>query len=131
MSFIKEFFFPSNKTEDPTADDSTSTTKTDPIVEGIFTPRTLSNFNGHDDPKIFMAVKGTVYDVSAGRSFYGPSGPYSNFAGHDASRDNIREFHEPIDPLDDLTPQDKEALDGWEEHFQKKYPVVGKLVPGN
>jgi len=28
-----------------------------------------------------------------------------------------------------LTPQDREALDGWEEHFKKKYPLVGKLVP--
>lgn len=86
MSFIKNFLFPSAQTSDPTADDSTSTTKADPIVEGQFTPRKLSVYNGHDDPKIFIAVKGTVFDVSAGRQFYGPSGPYSNFAGHDASR---------------------------------------------
>jgi len=86
MSFIKDFFFPPAKTADPTADTSNSNSKVEPIVEGEFTPRKLSVFNGHDDEKIFMAVKGNVYDVTSGRQFYGPSGPYSNFAGHDASR---------------------------------------------
>lgn len=85
MSFIKDFLFPSVKTSDPTADDSNTNAK-DPVVEGEFTPRKLSVFNGHDDEKIFIAVKGNVFDVTAGRQFYGPSGPYSNFAGHDASR---------------------------------------------
>ncbi|CDR47600.1 CYFA0S34e00474g1_1 [Cyberlindnera fabianii] len=135
MSFIKNLIFPV-KTSDPT-DDSSAAAK-DPLVEGIFTPRTLSHYNGHDDERIFIAVKGTVFDVSQGRQFYGPSGPYSNFAGHDASRglacnsfdmDVIRDWHQPIDDLEGLTAQDHEALDGWEEHFKKKYPVVGQLVP--
>lgn len=32
-----------------------------------FTPRELSNFNGFDLEKIYIAVKGNVYDVSKGR----------------------------------------------------------------
>lgn len=43
--------------------------------------------------------------------------------------ENVRTFDQPIDTLEDLTPEDKEALDNWEEHFKKKYPIVGKLVP--
>lgn len=141
MSFIKDFLFPV-KTTDPTvatnnASNSSSSAQ-EPIVEGLFTPRTLSKFNGHDDEKIFISVKGTVFDCSAGRQFYGPSGPYSNFAGHDASRglalnsfdmETVREWDQPIDDLSDLKSEEQEALDGWEEHFKKKYPVVGKLVP--
>lgn len=134
MSFIKNFLFPV-KTSDPTEDATVDSN--DSIVQGKFTPRSLSRYNGHDDPKIFIAVKGTVFDVTAGRQFYGPSGPYSNFAGHDASRglalnsfdfDVIKEFHEPIDTLEGLNKEEQEALDGWEEHFKKKYPVVGQLV---
>ncbi|KAH3664317.1 hypothetical protein WICMUC_005845 [Wickerhamomyces mucosus] len=139
MSFIKDLLFPV-KTSDPTTDSSTSistSTTKEPIVEGLFTPRTLSKFNGHDDEKIFIAVKGQVFDVSTGRQFYGPSGPYSNFAGHDASRglalnsfdfDTIRSWDQPIDDLNDLTDEDKDALNNWEEHFKKKYPIVGQLV---
>ncbi|KAH7865006.1 hypothetical protein Vadar_001104 [Vaccinium darrowii] len=33
-----------------------------------------------------MAVKGWIFDVIAGESFYGPGGDYAMFAGKDASR---------------------------------------------
>ncbi|KAG7825255.1 hypothetical protein KL909_001547 [Ogataea angusta] len=56
------------------------------VEEQEFTPRTLYKYNGFDLEQIYIAVKGNVYDVSKARQFYGPSGPYSNFAGHDASR---------------------------------------------
>lgn len=133
MSFIKNIFFPAAKTVDPLADSASDNT----TVETNFTPQTLSKYNGHDEAKIYIAIKGTVFDVSQGRQFYGPSGPYSNFAGHDASRglalnsfemDTIRGFDQPIDDLKGLSKDELEALNGWEEHFRKKYPVVGKLV---
>lgn len=34
----------------------------------------------------------------------------------------------PLDTLSDLDDDQKEALKGWEERFQEKYLVVGKLV---
>ncbi|EDO16535.1 hypothetical protein Kpol_1064p16 [Vanderwaltozyma polyspora DSM 70294] len=110
----------------------------EPIVAGQFYPRTLYKFNGHDDEKIFIAVKGKVYDCSSGRQFYGPSGPYSNFAGHDASRglalnsfemDCVKDWDMPIDDLSGLTAEEISALNDWEEHFQGKYPCIGTLVP--
>lgn len=103
-----------------------------------FTPRELSNFNGFDLEKIYIAVKGNVYDVSKGRQFYGPSGHYSNFAGHDASRglalnsfemENIRRWDEPIDDLQGLNESELKSLDNWEGMFRGKYPCVGTLVP--
>ncbi|AGO09884.1 AaceriAAL106Wp [[Ashbya] aceris (nom. inval.)] len=147
MSFVKNMLFGGVATsEDPTgltqdANGNVSkdgSTVDEPVVEGKFFPRTLYKFNGHDDEKIFIAVKGKVYDCTAGRQFYGPSGPYSNFAGHDASRglatnsfelDAVKHWDQPVDDLSDLSEQQLEALDGWAAHFEKKYPCIGVLVP--
>jgi membrane-associated progesterone receptor component len=72
-------------------------------------------------------VRGRVFDVTPGRNFYGPGGPYENFAGRDASRGlAFGSFDE--DMLEDLDDEQKEALKGWEERFLEKYLVVGKLV---
>jgi membrane-associated progesterone receptor component len=37
-----------------------------------YTPRTLVKFNGLDGGRILLAIAGTVFDVTAGRGFYGP-----------------------------------------------------------
>ncbi|GAA5867129.1 hypothetical protein JCM8547_006248 [Rhodosporidiobolus lusitaniae] len=105
------------------------------------TPKQLSHFSGEQDDgkgKVLMAVRRKVYDVTSGRSFYGPGGPYSNFAGRDASRGLAKQSFEadmlvqdldgPIDPLDDLSESDWKGLQDWEEHFRNKYPVVGKRI---
>lgn len=57
-----------------------------------YTPKTLALYDGTgseaspDGSKILLAINGKVFDVSSGRNFYGPGGPYGNFAGRDASR---------------------------------------------
>lgn len=51
------------------------------------TPAELANFDGTDPKKpIFLAINGTIFDVSAGRNTYGPGGSYAVFAGRDATR---------------------------------------------
>jgi membrane-associated progesterone receptor component len=42
------------------------------VVYKNYTPRTLEPFNGKDGGRILLAIDGTVFDVTAGRSFYGP-----------------------------------------------------------
>jgi hypothetical protein len=37
-----------------------------------YTPRTLTRFDGKDGGRILLAIAGTVFDVTAGRGFYGP-----------------------------------------------------------
>ncbi|KAI9899502.1 hypothetical protein N3K66_005963 [Trichothecium roseum] len=103
-----------------------------------YNPRTLLPFNGENDMPVFMAVRGQVFDVSRGRNFYGPGGPYANFAGRDATRglacnsfdrDMLTEdLDGPLDKLEDLGPEEMEALQGWHDMFQGKYDIVGKLV---
>ena len=66
-------------------------------------------------------------------------GPYQNFAGRDATRGlACQSFDEdmltkdlkgPLDDLKGLDADQLENLQGWEERFQEKYLVVGKLVP--
>ncbi|KAJ9137515.1 Cytochrome b5 [Pleurostoma richardsiae] len=104
-----------------------------------FTPRTLLPYNGENGAPVYLAVRGRVFDVSAGRNFYGPGGPYANFAGRDASRglacgsfdeDMLtKDLDGPLDTLSDLGRDEMEALQGWEERFESKYLVVGKLAP--
>ncbi|ERT01347.1 hypothetical protein HMPREF1624_02592 [Sporothrix schenckii ATCC 58251] len=103
-----------------------------------YTPHTLRPFDGQDGRPVFLAVRGRVFDVSSGRNFYGPGGPYENFAGRDASRGLAshsfdesmltKDLDGPLDPLDDLTAEQLDALQGWEERFDGKYLVVGRLV---
>ena len=140
MSFVRNFFFGS-KEEDPTGLSSgcpPQDNAPDPLVEGIFYPRTLYKFNGNDDERIFIAIKGRVYDCTNGRSFYGPSGPYSNFAGKDASRglatnsfdeSMVRDWDQPIDDLEGFTDKQETALNQWLDFFDKKYPCIGTLEP--
>lgn len=77
------------------------------IVWKKYSPQTLEEFDGRRNQRILLAINRVVYDVTAGRSFYGPGtlimsyfpsfsyilrlrglieGPYGNFAGRDASR---------------------------------------------
>ncbi|KAI9929122.1 hypothetical protein ASPWEDRAFT_25035 [Aspergillus wentii DTO 134E9] len=109
-----------------------------PVVFRTFTPSTLLPFNGINDAPVYLAVRGRVFDVSPGRNFYGPGGPYENFAGRDASRGlAFQSFDEemltkdlkgPLDDLKDLDADQLENLQSWEERFSEKYLVVGKLV---
>ncbi|KAI4254146.1 MAG: hypothetical protein LQ352_003253 [Teloschistes flavicans] len=109
-----------------------------PIVFRTFTPPLLKPYNGENNMPVYLAVNGKVFDVSSGRNFYGPGGPYENFAGRDASRglacgsfdeDMLtKDLDGPLDDLKGLGEEEMEAMKGWEERFNEKYLVVGKLV---
>jgi membrane-associated progesterone receptor component len=109
-----------------------------PTVFRTFTPPELFPYNGLNNMPVYLAVRGRVFDVTSGRNFYGPGGPYANFAGRDASRglafgsfdeDMLtKDLDGPLDTLEDLNNEQLEALRGWEERFLEKYLVVGKLV---
>ncbi|GMN40275.1 hypothetical protein TIFTF001_009517 [Ficus carica] len=95
------------------------------------TPQELLQYNGTDPSKpIYVAVKGRVFDVTAGKSFYGPGGPYAMFAGKDASRAlaKMSKNEEDISPsLHGLSDKEIGVLNDWEKKFEAKYTVVGCL----
>ncbi|GAN01812.1 F-box/LRR-repeat protein 20 isoform X1 [Mucor ambiguus] len=103
-----------------------------------YTPLDLLPFDGlGKEGRILMAVNGSIYDVTRGKNFYGPGGPYANFAGHDASRglaknsfdaDMLTDPNEPIDKLEDLAADEWESLREWEQHFASKYLFVGNSM---
>ena len=87
---------------------------------------------------VYLAVRGKVFDVTSGRNFYGPGGPYENFAGRDATRglacgsfdeDMLtKNLEGPLDDLGGLGSDEMQALQDWEDRFTEKYLVVGRLV---
>lgn len=42
------------------------------LLYTTYTPKTLEPFSGRDGGRILLAIDGTVFDVTAGRNFYGP-----------------------------------------------------------
>lgn len=44
----------------------------EPVVFRTFTPESLLPFNGQDGASVYLAVRGKVFDVTAGKNFYGP-----------------------------------------------------------
>ncbi|KAG6812080.1 hypothetical protein H0H92_004444 [Tricholoma furcatifolium] len=81
------------------------------VLFKVYTPKTLEPFNGKDGGRILLAISGIVFDVTAGRNFYGPNGMYGNFAGRDASRgmakqsfdlEMLTDVDKPLDKLEDL-----------------------------
>ena len=109
-----------------------------PTVFKHFTPVELRPFDGSNGRPVYLAVRGQVFDVTSGRNFYGPGGPYENFAGRDASRglacgsfdeDMLtKDLEGPLDTLDGLDEEQQGALTDWQMRFTEKYPIVGKLV---
>ncbi|KAI9227058.1 MAG: cytochrome b5-like heme/steroid binding domain-containing protein [Piptocephalis tieghemiana] len=108
-----------------------------PLVFKDYTPEELCAYTGRHGTRILIGVRGRVFDATSGARFYGPDGPYGNFAGHDATRglakgsfddDMITPPDQPLDKLEDLTEEDWESLRDWEGLFESKYPIVGNLV---
>ncbi|KAL6581530.1 Membrane steroid-binding protein 2 [Orobanche minor] len=102
-----------------------------PVQLGEITDDELKQYDGSDPKKpLLMAIKGQIYDVTQSRSFYGPGGPYSLFAGRDASRALAKMSFEDKDLNGDLTGLgvfELEALQDWEYKFMSKYVKVGTI----
>ncbi|KAH9052613.1 hypothetical protein EDB87DRAFT_1570335, partial [Lactarius vividus] len=118
------------------------------VLFTTYIPRTLTEFDGKDGGRVLLAIARTVFDVTARRGFFGPGMMYGNFAGRDALHDMAKHplyalfatvadwmavdmlmsIDQPLDKLEDLTPEEIENMKGWIEHFSNKYNICGRLV---
>ena len=92
----------------------------------------LAAYDGSDPAKpLLLAIRGYVYDVTRGRDFYGPGGPYEMFAGKDCTRALAKgAFDEELftGDLEGLGDDELDALEDWIERFEVKYRRLGRLL---
>jgi len=113
----------------------------DPIVLRNFTLEQLHKFHGREDENtgqetpVYLSLEGTVFDVSNGRDFYGPGGPYEAFAGHEvgASLGKMSfdsSFIDDLGACSSLNFGEREELENWIVKFRdyRHYPILGQLV---
>ncbi|AQZ15647.1 (ZYRO0B14542g) [Zygosaccharomyces parabailii] len=102
-----------------------------------FTLNQLSKYTGKGDGPlpILLSVKGHVFDVTKGESFYGKWGAYRKFAGTDCSNllgysmwDMSALGKKCSHDLTGLNDKEMERVDSWYKYFFKKYPEIGYLV---
>ncbi|KAK6058229.1 cytochrome b5-like Heme/Steroid binding domain protein [Cooperia oncophora] len=100
-----------------------------PLPKQDMTLSELRKYDGVQDEHILFALNGTIYDVSRGRNFYGPGGPYGALAGRDATRAlstmDVKDVRDEWDDHEDLTADQKDTANEWETSFKFKYPTVG------
>ncbi|KAJ9102992.1 hypothetical protein QFC19_004549 [Naganishia cerealis] len=96
------------------------------------TPSQLAANDGRTpETPIWLAIKGTVFDVTPKRAMYGPGAGYHVFAGKDGSVGLGKSSLKPEDAIPDYTtlePAEMKVLDQWYDFFSKRYNVVGKVV---
>ena len=95
---------------------------------------TLAQLRNHDgsDPSVpmYLSIQGTVFDVSAGKAFYGPEGVYP-FAGRECARAFALVSTDVADCVGDVSglgALEMDNLRDWRAKFEYKYPVVGRVV---
>eukprot|EP00878_Enallax_costatus_P002466 GHUV01002646.1.p1 GENE.GHUV01002646.1~~GHUV01002646.1.p1 ORF type:complete len:163 (+),score=13.94 GHUV01002646.1:152-640(+) len=93
----------------------------------------LADYDGRDASKpVYISVRGKIYDVTAGKTFYGPGGPYAVFAGKECARALafMKVTSEDCNGnLDGATEAQLKTLEDWENKFRQKYGIAGEVVP--
>ncbi len=92
----------------------------------------LANYDGSDPSMpILIGIRGQVYDVTRGRDFYGPGGPYGMFAGKDCTRALAKVSFDAelfTGDIEGLDSEELDKLEEWIEMFEGKYRRVGRLL---
>jgi len=115
--------------------DSVMQPPNDNLAEPLDVPYTqeqLKEFDGSDPSKpIYVAIKGTIFDVSKKVDVYGRGKSYNLFAGKDASKALGMSSLKPEDAVSDysaLPEGERKVLDDWYSFFEKRYNIAGKVA---
>ncbi|KAJ9607588.1 hypothetical protein H2200_007666 [Cladophialophora chaetospira] len=101
----------------------------EPKRDEITLEELAQNDGTNPDGKTWVAIKGTVFDVSKNNA-YKEKGQYHVFAGKDPSRGLAMSSLKPEDCVpewSDLDDKYKTVLDEWYTFFSKRYNIVGKV----
>ncbi|MCL7049436.1 hypothetical protein MKW94_000003 [Papaver nudicaule] len=93
----------------------------------------LALYNGtyDDGSPILLGILGSVFDVTKGRSHYGPGGGYHHFAGRDASRAFVSGNFTGdglTDSLHGLSSVEVKSVVDWRDFYNRSYIYAGKVV---
>ncbi|CAB3382440.1 Hypothetical predicted protein [Cloeon dipterum] len=98
----------------------------------LLTKQELKQYDGTEGSKgLYVAILGSVFDVSAGKEHYGPGCSYHFFTGIDGSRAFVSgDFSETglTDDLSGLSNKDIKGLWKWVEFYKNDYKYVGKVI---
>ncbi|XP_008778882.1 probable steroid-binding protein 3 [Phoenix dactylifera] len=96
------------------------------------TAQQLKGFDGSDPSKpIYIAIWGTIYDITSDKGFYGPGGSYAVFSSWEVSwalAKMSKSEEDVCGNLDGHSDKEMGILQDWEKKFQAKYPVVSHLA---
>ncbi|RZC67639.1 hypothetical protein C5167_011335 [Papaver somniferum] len=86
----------------------------------------LAMYNGTDadGSPILLGILGSVFDVTKGRSHYGPGGGYHHFAGRDASRAFVSGNFTGdglTDSLHGLSSVEVKSVVDWRDFYNRSY----------
>ncbi|KAF9115003.1 hypothetical protein BGX27_009222 [Mortierella sp. AM989] len=102
-----------------------------PNFSTIYTADELAKHDGEKESTIYVAIKGTVFDVTPKKAMYGPGAGYHVFAGKDASKAlgmSSLQVEDCIADYSGLTETELKTLDDWYSFFQKRYAIIGKTA---
>ncbi|KQK23031.1 membrane-associated progesterone-binding protein 4 [Brachypodium distachyon] len=98
----------------------------------LWTLEELSIYNGTDEGlPILLGILGSVFDVTKGRSHYGPGGGYHHFSGRDASRAFVSGNFTGdglTDSLKGLSSMEVNSIVDWRKFYFERYTFNGKIV---
>ncbi|XP_026724663.1 neuferricin homolog [Trichoplusia ni] len=99
---------------------------------GIFTNSKLAEYDGEIQKRLYLAVLGSVFDVTEGKTHYQKGASYNYFIGKDGSRalvtGNFKDESDEKDHVIDLSCNDLFTLVHWRNTYKKKYIEVGILI---
>ncbi|KAK8949313.1 Membrane steroid-binding protein 2 [Platanthera zijinensis] len=103
-----------------------------PFQPRMWAVEELAPYNGTDENlPILLGILGSVFDVTNGKSHYGPGGGYHHFSGRDASRAFVSgnfTGDELTDSLQGLSSVEMNSIVDWRKFYFERYIFVGKLV---